>query len=251
MWRPAAGTRPFPLTRLLSAGFSPPLRYRSPASWPICLAALCLFLAAAVGPGGRHRRRVRRVCAAPPARRCRRCWLRAFAQRCLLGGGGVGQDALDAGDLGPPSRFHWTLQRRCPREREFPVTPEPSWRRARMRAARGAACAGSARVPERTTAVHSTAALRPDPDKLIRKPRSSQGWGERVWIGGTEMPLCRSPSSMRLRANCHFGNTGHINNINNTVSFGRIERACRGPCPAGPRERATGPRPAVAAPQAC
>ncbi|CAH0237934.1 hypothetical protein SRABI83_02799 [Arthrobacter sp. Bi83] len=34
------------------------------------------------------------------------------------------------------------------------------------------ACAGPARVPRRTTAVHSTAALRPGPDKLIRKPRS-------------------------------------------------------------------------------
>ena len=51
------------------------------------------------------------------------------------------------------------------------------------------AWAGRAKAPENTTAVHNTAAFRPDPDKPIRRTSQDSQAGERGLVAARRAPL--------------------------------------------------------------
>src|SRR6478752_5402252 len=77
----------------------------------------------------------------------------------------------------------------------------------------GAAAAGVATEAKSTTAAHSTAVLRPDPDKAMCRDLATIGLGVRFWMRHDGAPQLLA-SSPRLRDSLHIGNSSHSNNIN-------------------------------------
>jgi hypothetical protein len=77
----------------------------------------------------------------------------------------------------------------------------------------GTAAAGVATDAKRTTAAHSTAVLRPDPDNAICRDLATVRPGVRFWMRHDDAPQLL-PSSPRLRDHLHISNSSHINNIN-------------------------------------
>ena len=202
--------RPEPLTKLLRAGFRPPLRYRSPASWPSCLRVLACSAPAAAALAAATAAASRRVASSTRASpyalfACRDAarlvsWPADASARSpsILVTSAAVELALDlaaaissgegiSGDAGTRPAVS-SGGRPCAESCEE-ISAEVS----------GAAWAGSARVPRRTTAVQSTAVLRPDRIQLMGNLAEVSGWSERGRIWRVKA-LCGSPS--RHEATC-------------------------------------------------
>ncbi len=184
----AASSRacPVPLTKLLRAGFSPPLRYRSPASWPSCLRALACSASAAAALAAATTAASRRV---DSSTRASPYALFACRDAARLASWPADASARSPSILVTSAAVALSLDLAAAISSGEGISGDAGTRPAAVSGmrpgaelsaevsakVRGAAWAGSASVPRRTTAVQSTAVLRPEPVQLMGKPREVSG----------------------------------------------------------------------------
>ena len=187
-WSVAAccSASPLPLTKVVSVGLRPPLRYRSPASWPTCLrvlscasvAAFALAVAASAAPTALQLHQglaVGVVC------------LHGQGESSLLGGCGVRQEPFDGGDLIRRRAFTGFCRRNVFRGGNLrrSRTLDGGQSRAGVGRCLGREVRGVRTVRRRCTARRPSGRIRTNP---FAEPRSSQA-GERGLVAARKAPL--------------------------------------------------------------